>query len=341
MRISDWSSDVCSSDLTVIMQENCAREGDTLRLTAEPPAPGRDIRVRGGDFSEHALLVARGARMTPAAIALAIMGGHGMVPVHRRTRIALISTGDELAAPGAMTGPHQIPPSNGPMLAAMLRSTGCDVDGTGGGVGDLRSPAGGCAWGGGEAREGIGLSVLGGTGPCPVHLCTGMALLSTGDWLATAGAMTGPHQMPASNGPMLAAMLRSTGCDVDDMGVVGNDLDSIKGAVDAARRHDIILTIGGASVGDHDLVKPAFLACGATLDFIKVALKPGKPLMAGRLGNALVLGLPGNPVSAYVTCFLFALPLVRKLMGAATPLPPVLPLPLGARSEEHTSELQS
>src|SRR3546814_14275723 len=84
-------------------------------------------------------------------------------------------------------------------------------------------------------------------------------------------------------------MLRSTGCDVDDMGVVGDDLDSIKGAVDAARRHDVILTIGGASVGDHDLVKPAFLACGATLDFIKVALKPGKPLMAGRLGNALVL----------------------------------------------------
>src|SRR3546814_6594230 len=119
MRISDWSSDVCSSDLTVIMQENCAREGDTLRLTAEPPAPGRDIRVRGSDFSEHALLVARGARMTPAAIALAIMGGHGTVPVHRRTRIALISTGDELAAPGAITVPHQIPASNGPMLAAL------------------------------------------------------------------------------------------------------------------------------------------------------------------------------------------------------------------------------
>src|SRR3546814_13400859 len=79
-------------------------------------------------FRPHALLVARGARRTPAAIALAIMGGHGTVPVHRRTRIALISTGDELAAPGAMTGPHQIPASNGPMLAAMLRSTGCDVD---------------------------------------------------------------------------------------------------------------------------------------------------------------------------------------------------------------------
>src|SRR3546814_11335218 len=77
------------------MQKNCAREGDTLRLTAEPPAPGRDIRVRGSDFSEHALLAARGARMTPAAIALAIMGGHGTVPVHRRTRIALISTADE------------------------------------------------------------------------------------------------------------------------------------------------------------------------------------------------------------------------------------------------------
>src|SRR3546814_3591508 len=101
----------------------------------------------------------------------------------------------------------------------------------------------------------------------PVHRRTRIALISTGDELAAPGAMTGPHQIPASNGPMLAAMLRSTGCDVDDMGVVGDDLDSINGAVDAARRHDVILTIGGASVGDHDLVKPAFLACGATIDF--------------------------------------------------------------------------
>src|SRR3546814_19973799 len=114
------------------------------------------------------------------------------------------------------------------------------------------------------------------------------------------------------------------------MGCVGEDRDAIKGAVDAARGQDCIRKSGGAWVGDQDVVKPAFRACGATRDFIKVALKPGKPLMAGRLGNALVLGLPGNPVSAYVTCFLFALPLVRKLVGAATPLPPVLPLPLGA-----------
>src|SRR3546814_14089324 len=79
---------------------------------------------------------------------------------------------------------------------------------------------------------------------------------STGDGLAATGAMTGPHQIPAANGPMLAAMLRSTGCDVDDIGVVGDDLDSIKGAVDAARRHDVILTIGGASVGDRKSVVP-------------------------------------------------------------------------------------
>src|SRR3546814_19078406 len=98
--------------------------------------------------------------------------------------------------------------------------------------------------------------------------------------------MTGPHQIPASNGPMLAAMLRSTGCDFDDMGVVGDALDSIKGAVDAARRHDVILTIGGASVGDHDLVKPAFLACGAMLHLLQGEQKPGQPLMARRVGNA-------------------------------------------------------
>jgi molybdopterin molybdotransferase len=82
-------------------------------------------------------------------------------------------------------------------------------------------------------------------------------------------------------------------------------------------------------VGDLDLVKPALEQAGAKLDFIKVALKPGKPLMAGKLGDALVLGLPGNPVSAYVTALLFALPLARRLMGAASPLPAASLAPLG------------
>src|SRR3546814_17659863 len=110
---------------------------------------------------------------------------------------------------------------------------------------------------------------MGGHGPVPVHRRTRIALISTGDELAAPGAMTGPHQIPASNGPMLAAMLRSTGCDVADMGVVGDDLDSLTGAVEAARRHDVILTIGGASVGDHDRVTPAFLPAWDARDFIK------------------------------------------------------------------------
>jgi molybdopterin molybdotransferase len=93
---------------------------------------------------------------------------------------------------------------------------------------------------------------------------------------------------------------------------------------------DVIVTSGGASVGDHDLVRPALEEWGARIDFWRVAVKPGKPLLVARKGRQWVLGLPGNPVSSYVTGFLFLLPLLRKLGGAAEPLPRPVPLPLAA-----------
>ena len=92
----------------------------------------------------------------------------------------------------------------------------------------------------------------------------------------------------------------------------------------------MIVTSGGASVGDHDLIRPALEAWGAEIDFWRVAIKPGKPLLVARKGRQWVLGLPGNPVSSYVTAFLFLLPLLRALGGAAEPLPQVMRLPLGA-----------
>ncbi|WP_446471859.1 molybdopterin-binding protein, partial [Blastomonas sp. CCH1-A6] len=94
-----------------------------------------------------------------------------------------------------------------------------------------------------------------------------------------------------------------------------DDRATIAAALDAHRQADVIVTTGGASVGDHDLIQPALADCGGTVDFWRIAMRPGKPVMVGRLGEAIVLGLPGNPVSAYVTATLLLLPLVRKMLG--------------------------
>jgi molybdopterin molybdotransferase len=118
-----------------------------------------------------------------------------------------------------------------------------------------------------------------------------------------------------------AALLRDLPIDVRDAGIVPDRLPALAKAFAAAKGSDIIVTTGGASVGDHDLVRPALEMAGATLDFWKVAMRPGKPLMAGTIGETIVLGLPGNPVSAFVTATLFLLPLVRHLSGARNPLP--------------------
>lgn len=148
-----------------------------------------------------------------------------------------------------------------------------------------------------------------------------VAILSTGNELVPPGEPATGVAIPASNGAMLAAMIAPLGVDFVDFGIVGDDREQLQRAFSGLKDIDVLLTSGGASVGDHDLVKPALEATGAALDFWKVAIKPGKPLMAGRLGETLVLGLPGNPVSAFVTAHLFALPLVRHLAGSHDPLP--------------------
>ncbi|WP_420143246.1 gephyrin-like molybdotransferase Glp [Sphingobium sp.] len=167
----------------------------------------------------------------------------------------------------------------------------------------------------------IALAVLAGHGTLTVRRRPCVALLSTGNELVPAGMSTPPGFLPSSNAPMLAAMLGALPCDVLDLGIVPDDLDAMVTAFDRARDADIIVSTGGASVGDHDLVRPAFARAGGTLDFWKIRMRPGKPLMAGRVGNAVFLGLPGNPVSAFVTAFLFLLPLVRHMSGASNPLP--------------------
>lgn len=230
---------------TVVVQEDVAVEGSTLTLTGEGPGTrGRHIRAAGGDFSAGDLLLDAGSRLTSGAIAAAIMGGAARVAVGALPRVAILTTGDELVAPGAPLAPGQIPDSNGAMLAAMLA-----------------------------------------------------------------------HQ-PARLG---------------DVRHIGDDRASISGLIkDLARRHDVIVTVGGASVGDHDHVRGALADAGGRLDFWKIAMRPGKPLIAGTLGDAVLLGLPGNPSSAFVTATLFLIPLLRHLAGARDPLPRIEYAPLGA-----------
>jgi molybdopterin molybdotransferase len=148
-----------------------------------------------------------------------------------------------------------------------------------------------------------------------------VALISSGNELMQPGQLCLDDQIPCSNAVMLAAMLRGLPVDVRDFGIIGDNIDSLKTAFNAARDYDVVVTTGGASVGDHDLIIPALQAAGGVIDFWKIAMRPGKPVIAGQLGKAVVLGLPGNPVSAYVTAMLLLMPLLRHVSGAAQPLP--------------------
>jgi len=222
----------------ILIQENATVEQGQLHPQGDALAVGRHVRRAGSDFQAGAPLLAGGTPLGPAQIALAVLAGHGALPVRRRPRVALISTGNELVPPGA------------PTL---------------------------------------------------------------------------PGQLPSSNAPMLAALLSALPCDLIDLGIVRDDLPAMRAAFEKGAQADIIVSTGGASVGDHDLVRPAFTAAGGTLDFWKIRMRPGKPLMAGTLAgplaDTLFLGLPGNPVSAFVTATLFLLPLVRHMAGANSPLP--------------------
>ena len=222
---------------TVIVQEDVARTGPSLRLTGDgPPRAGAHIRAAGLDFATGTRLVARGDLLTPARLGLLAAGGYGSVAVPRRPRIGLLATGDELVPPGTLPGPDQI---------------------------------------------------VGG------------------------------------NGVMLAAQMTAAGAVVVDGGIVADRDDALAAAIAAMSDVDLLVTIGGASVGDHDLVVPVLRAMGATVDFWKVALRPGKPMVAGRLGTTRIVGLPGNPVSAFVCAQLFVVPMIARWAGSVTPIAPL------------------
>ena len=151
----------------------------------------------------------------------------------------------------------------------------------------------------------------------PVRRRPKVALFATGDELIPPGAEPASGQIVSSNIYALAALASGEGAQVADLGIVADRLDDTVEAVQRARElgADILVTSGGASVGDYDLVQKAFVTEGMTLSFWRLALRPGRPLMHGRLGKMQVLGVPGNPVSAFVCGFLFLVPLIRRLAG--------------------------
>jgi molybdopterin molybdotransferase len=147
-----------------------------------------------------------------------------------------------------------------------------------------------------------------------------VAILATGDELVMPGAAPGPGQIVYSNGYALRALARAEGADTIDLGIAADTMEATTSGIRRARDHgaDILITTGGASVGDHDLVKRSLEAEGVTIAFWRIAMRPGKPMMHGRSGAMRVIGLPGNPVSSYVCGFLFLVPLIRALSGRAT-----------------------
>jgi molybdopterin molybdotransferase len=153
----------------------------------------------------------------------------------------------------------------------------------------------------------------------PVRRRPRVALLATGDELVMPGSTPGPGQIVYSNGYALRALARAEGAETIDLGIAADTLEATTSGIRRAREAgaDILVTTGGASVGDHDLVKRSLEAEGVAIAFWRIAMRPGKPMMHGRLGAMRVIGLPGNPVSSYVCAFLFLVPLIRKLSGRA------------------------
>lgn len=167
----------------------------------------------------------------------------------------------------------------------------------------------------------VALAAAMGHGALPVRRKPRVGILATGNELVRAGEPTGPDQITASSLPATAMMVEKAGGEAIDLGIARDTFESLEERIQAARasRADILVTLGGASVGEHDLVQKALQRQGMELGFWRVALRPGKPLMHGKLGSMMLLGLPGNPVSSLVCAVLFLIPAIRALLGDAQP----------------------
>lgn len=164
-----------------------------------------------------------------------------------------------------------------------------------------------------------------------------IAILSTGDELQHPGEPLGPAQIVASNGIALAALVTACGATPINLGIARDNMPDLQRVLAGAKGADILVSTGGASVGEHDLIQQALKDRGAKLDFWKIAMRPGKPVMFGDLDGMPVLGLPGNPVSALVTATLFLRPAIDRLLGrtaaASTPVVAKLGMALKANDQ--------
>ncbi|MCU0984404.1 MAG: molybdopterin molybdotransferase MoeA [Acetobacteraceae bacterium] len=164
------------------------------------------------------------------------------------------------------------------------------------------------------ARD-VGIAASAGHAWLTVRRRPRVAILSTGDEIALPGDPVPPGGLVSSNSFVLDAIVRATGGEPMALPIAPDDPAAIADAVSALRTADLVVTSGGASVGAHDLIRPALGPLGLSLDFWKIAMRPGKPFMFGRIGEAALIGLPGNPVSATVCAILFLVPAIERLLG--------------------------
>jgi molybdopterin molybdotransferase len=264
--------------------------------------------VRGDEMAEGAMLSVIGESAAGRAFEGAVGPGEAVriftgAPMPEGADTILVQENAE-----GVGGPEirvRVPPAKG----QFLRAEGLDFR-----KGDVLLPAGRVL-----DSAALGLAAAMGHPTLPVRRKPRVAILATGDELVAPGEPVGRDQIVASNAFALAALVEKAGGAVLDLGIARDDHADLAAKIAQARaaEADVLITLGGASVGAHDLVQEALARAGMTLGFWKIAMRPGKPMLTGRLGATVVVGLPGNPVSSIVCGYLFVLPLIEALLGIA------------------------
>ena len=291
------------STLDVPPADNTSMDGYALRA-ADVPVPGTVLAV-----SQRIPAGVVGAPLQPGTAARIFTGGQ--VPPGAD---AVVMQEQCEARPGAGLG--QVRVDTVPTPGQWIRRAGEDV----------RRGATVLTAGTRLTPQALGMAASVGAAALPVLRRPKVAVFSTGDELAMPGEPLKPGAIYNSNRYTLRALLQAAGCEVQDLGIVPDQLDATRAALRrAAAGSDLILTSGGVSVGEEDHLKPAVNAEGA-LDLWQIAMKPGKPLAFGHVGDALFMGLPGNPVSSFVTFLLAVAPVLRALQGMQAAGPAALSL---------------
>lgn len=300
-------------------------EGVTARLT-QPPA---DVSAMDG----YALRAADGVLSASLRVVGAAPAGHpfdGRVASGEAVRLftgSVVPSGADsiLLQEDATRDGDTVRVNEAVVAGRHIRRAGQDFA-----AGDVVVPAGRRI----TARD-VGLAAAANHPWLAVHRRPRVAILATGDEIAMPGEPIPPGGIVSSNSHALAALVRAVGGDPVVLPVAPDDRSAIGAVADSVVGMDMLVTTGGASVGDHDLVIESLKARGMTLDFWQIAMRPGKPLLFGQLGPTPVLGLPGNPVSAMVCATLFLLPALARLSGLPAAPPPVSVAILGAALKQN------